>query len=110
MMIKSPFQTLPLFALLQHQGFPFLQGGQWVKEGPTSVPGPPKMLEVRWGEWGRGRVLRSTVISAPWLSFVENPEVERTEGDALVFGKHRVSLVAGYVASYCVCFFLKKFF
>lgn len=39
-------QTLSLFTLLQHWGFAFLQGGQWVQEGLALVPGPSKAREV----------------------------------------------------------------
>lgn len=51
--VESLYQTLPLFALLQHWDFAFLQGGQWVQEGPDLVPGSSKAWEVIWEEWGK---------------------------------------------------------
>lgn len=37
---------LYLFAFLQHQGFAFLQGDQWVHEGTALVPWFSKAQEV----------------------------------------------------------------
>lgn len=55
-------------------------------------------------------VVMSGVISAPWFSPMEKPETERTELDTLVFSKHRVSLVTGYIASGCVRWVFNFFF